>query len=664
MARCYRHLTTSKLRYAHIGCLRSQPIRGSSILADNQLRLSPTFPCVVEAGETLRKSRPDPIFRPIPPTRLTSRIHSRSRRANKHASPQSRTLAFKQFFGRRPPYAILSHTWDGEEVSHQDVRDQIPSLQSKQGYRKLQESCRIAAEQRLEWAWVDTCCIDKTNNAELTESINSMFRWYQQAAACFVYLSDLPATGELKTNLPNCRWFRRGWTLQELLAPEKVQFYDKDWDLRGTKDGLIVKLESITGIPADILTGHASIRQISIADRMSWAANRQTTRPEDVAYCLLGIFDVNLPMIYGEGENAFRRLQEEIIRKSNDMTIFAWQKSNKHVTSSLGSTTPHRSGSPLLATSPDDFTRHNKNETISILSIRNAAMSASINPEYIFTNKGLRITSSLLRLTQEDIGEPDQGLHYFLGLGEIKPRSSPPGQRGRMMGITLNKNGPDFFVRRNCPLRVLSEPEGSVLLTTCRRSFYTQLDDTATQPLNITSPVDAIAFPLQRLTTTTDPRAPEKITVWPGRARPESHWDETRRLFFRSNKRLLVLAISAFAIFQDCTRVELLMLVDQRAKRPAVQLFLQENEAELYEWFLGRTEASDIHYWEQLPGELWRKASPWPGSQVEVVVDEGRRYVMSAWIQETDDPEAAALHQVVFRAERTGGVTDEIRAKL
>ncbi|KAK4665508.1 hypothetical protein QC763_0063180 [Podospora pseudopauciseta] len=576
----------------------------------------------------------------------------------------TRTLAFKQFFGRRPPYAILSHTWDGEEVSHQDVRDQIPSLQSKQGYRKLQESCRIAAEQRLDWAWVDTCCIDKMNNAELTESINSMFRWYQQAAACFVYLSDLPATGELKTNLPNCRWFRRGWTLQELLAPEKVQFYDKDWNLRGAKDGLIVKLESITGIPADILTGHASIRQISIADRMSWAANRQTTRPEDVAYCLLGIFDVNLPMIYGEGENAFRRLQEEIIRKSNDMTIFAWQKSNKHVTSSLGSTTPHRSGSPLLATSPDDFTRHNKNETISILSVRNAAMSASINPEYIVTNKGLRITSSLLRLTQEDIGKPDQGLHYFLGLGEIKPRSSPPGQRGRMMGITLNKNGPDFFVRRNCPLRVLSEPEGSVLLTTCRRSFYIQLDDTATQPLNITSPVDAIAFPLQHLTTTTDPRAPEKITVWPGRARPESHWDETRRLFFRSNKRLLVLAISAFAIFQDGTRVELLMLVDQRAKRPAVQLFLQEKEAELYEWFLGRTEASDIHYWEQLPGELWRKASPWPGSQVEVVVGGGRRYVMSAWIQETDDPEAAALHQVVFRAERADGVTDEIRAKL
>ncbi|KAK0701555.1 heterokaryon incompatibility protein-domain-containing protein, partial [Apiosordaria backusii] len=236
----------------------------------------------------------------------------------------TRTLAFEQFFGHRPPYAILSHTWEGEEVSHQDVRDRIPSLESRQGYRKIQQWCRIAAEQRFEWAWVDTCCIDKTNNAELTESINSMFRWYQQAAACFVYLSDLPVDGELKTNLPNCRWFRRGWTLQELLAPSKVQFYDQAWNLRGTKDGFIFRLESITGIPANVLTGHASIRQISIADRMSWAANRETTRSEDVAYCLLGIFDVNMPMIYGEGENAFRRLQEEIIRKSNDMTIFAW----------------------------------------------------------------------------------------------------------------------------------------------------------------------------------------------------------------------------------------------------------------------------------------------------------------------------------------------------
>ncbi|KAK0647376.1 hypothetical protein QBC41DRAFT_392552, partial [Cercophora samala] len=437
--------------------------------------------------------------------------------------------------------------------------------------------------------------------------------------------------------------------------------------LRGAKitakdHALIVKLESITGIPADVLTGRTSIRQISIADRMSWAANRQTTRPEDIAYCLLGIFDVNLPMIYGEGDNAFRRLQEEIIRKSNDMTIFAWQNNNDLTPPPK----PHGSGSPLLATSPDDFTRHNKDETISLLSIRNAAMSATINPEYIVTNKGLRITSSLLRLTKEDIGEPDEGLHYFLGLGELKPKGSPRKQAGRMLGITLNKNGPDFFVRRNCPLRVLSEPESSVLLTTCRRSFYIQLDDTATQPLNITSPVDAIGFPVQHLPVLSPEDkadSPEKVTIWPGRARPESHWDETRRLFFRSNKQLLVLAISAFAIFQDGTRVELLMLIDQRAKKPAVQLFLQEKEPKLYEWFLGRREASDIHYWEELPGDLWKKTSPWPGSQVEVVAG-GRQYMISAWIEETDDPKASALYEVMFRVEALGGVRERMQARL
>ncbi|KAK4172638.1 heterokaryon incompatibility protein-domain-containing protein [Triangularia setosa] len=279
----------------------------------------------------------------------------------------TRTLASKQFCGRCLPYAILSHMWEGEEVTHQDVRDKIPTLESQHGYRKIKEYCRIAAEQRLELVWIDTCCIDKTSNAELTESINFMYRWYQQAAACLIGLSDLPVIGQVK-----------------------VQFYDKDWNLRATKYGLIVKLESITGIPADFLTGRASIRQISIADLMSWAANRQTTRPEDVAYCLLGVFGVKLPMIYGEGDNAFRRLQEEIILKSNDMTIFAWQHNN------VGASPAQipASRSPLLAHSPDNFSRPNKNEIITILSMNNAAMSASTNSEYIVKNKGFCITSS------------------------------------------------------------------------------------------------------------------------------------------------------------------------------------------------------------------------------------------------------------------------------
>ncbi|AEO64635.1 uncharacterized protein THITE_2142492 [Thermothielavioides terrestris NRRL 8126] len=239
------------------------------------------------------------------------------------------TLEFKEFLGSDvPKYAILSHTWEAEEVSLQEVRDNLLSPTIKQGYRKIVNFCRLARSEGLAWAWVDTCCIDKTNLAELTESINSMFRWYQDAAICYVYLSDLPTNAELAEALPGCRWFTRGWTLQELLAPKTVQFYDRDWVMRGTKKSLVSNLEAITGIPEAVLIQAVHIYDVSIGTRMSWAAGRETTRLEDTAYCLLGIFDVNMPLIYGEGSKAFRRLQEEIIRQSNDLTIFAWAPSS------------------------------------------------------------------------------------------------------------------------------------------------------------------------------------------------------------------------------------------------------------------------------------------------------------------------------------------------
>ncbi|KAK4195481.1 heterokaryon incompatibility protein-domain-containing protein [Triangularia verruculosa] len=556
------------------------------------------------------------------------------------------THTFQHFFGRPPPYASLSHTWEREEASHQDVQHRIPSLDSKQGYRKIQEVYKIAAEQGFDWVWADTCCIDKANNAELAESINSMFRWYQQAAVCIVYLSGLSAEGELKTSLPKCRWFKRGWTLQELLAPSKVQFYDQAWNLRGTKDSLIVQLESITGIPEGVLTGRISISEISIADRMSWAANRQTTRSEDVAYCLFGIFDVNMPMIYGEGRSACRRLQEHIILKSNDMTIFAWQYNDPSVL--------RGPRSRLLADSPDGLARRDKNKTVSILSMRNAAMSATINPEYIVTNKGLRITSSLLRLSREHIGEPDDGgLHYFLGVGEVKSREAQPSKRGKMIGIAVDKIGSDTFVRRNGPLRILSEPDNALLPTTSRGSFHIQIEPA--QTMNKSSVVDAIAFPVQRVPImSTAPRPHEHpvkyVTIKPGRTLPESHWDETRQLFFRSSKRLLVMAISAFVIFDKYLQVELLMLVDQRASDPAVHLFLRKREPALYEWFISRKAASGIHYWEELPGDLSQKVIPRPESRVEVIAG-GRKYVISACVQAMKHPKAVALYQVMFKVD-------------
>lgn len=236
----------------------------------------------------------------------------------------TKSFEFKEFLGSATPqYAILSHTWEDEEVSLQEAIECSPFLFTKKGYHKIVNYCRVAAEDGYDWAWVDTCCIDKKNHAELAESINSMFRWYQQASVCHVFLSDLPSASELDDALPKCRWFTRGWTLQELLAPGVVKFYDGTWNLRGTKADLFDQLSKITGILWSVLAGERPLHDISVGVRMSWASNRETTRPEDIAYCLLGIFDVNMPMIYCEGNKAFRRLQEEIIRQSNDLTIFA-----------------------------------------------------------------------------------------------------------------------------------------------------------------------------------------------------------------------------------------------------------------------------------------------------------------------------------------------------
>lgn len=197
----------------------------------------------------------------------------------------------------------------------------------KKGFQKIEYCCQQAASDGLEWVWIDTCCIDKASSAELTESINSMFRWYRAAAVCYVYLADVPRNLRLTTiekKLAKSRWFTRGWTLQELIAPHEVIFYSYDWHKVGTKSELSACISTITGIDETYLNG-ANLQSASVAQRMSWAARRQTSRTEDVAYSLLGIFDVSIPLIYGEGHKAFQRLQEEIMRAyPEDHSIFAW----------------------------------------------------------------------------------------------------------------------------------------------------------------------------------------------------------------------------------------------------------------------------------------------------------------------------------------------------
>jgi hypothetical protein len=173
---------------------------------------------------------------------------------------------------------------------------------------------------------VDTCCIDKSNNTELSEAINSMFRWYRNAAKCYVYLSDVSTNDYNQNNLSpqsweaafrESRWFTRGWTLQELIAPPSVKFFSLEGKRLGDKKSLERQVHEVTGLAVQALQGSA-LFEFSIAERMSWAGKRETKREEDKAYSLLGIFDVHMPLIYGEGmKNAFRRLRKEIDKCSS-----------------------------------------------------------------------------------------------------------------------------------------------------------------------------------------------------------------------------------------------------------------------------------------------------------------------------------------------------------
>ncbi|KZZ93871.1 Heterokaryon incompatibility [Moelleriella libera RCEF 2490] len=232
-----------------------------------------------------------------------------------------------------PRYTILSHTWGEEEISLPEFVGQDATW--KKGWAKVRAFSDVVAEREenqpdpIEHIWVDTCCIDKSSSAELSEAVNSMFRWYREASQCYAYLSDVEYTTDewiLQRRIGNSRWLKRGWTLQELLAPRSVSFFDKTWRFLGTREELASTISLATTIPISVVrTGNFD--RASVAQKFSWAALRITTRPEDVAYCLLGMFGVNMPLLYGEGRKAFMRLQEEILKETDDQSIFAWDAS-------------------------------------------------------------------------------------------------------------------------------------------------------------------------------------------------------------------------------------------------------------------------------------------------------------------------------------------------
>jgi hypothetical protein len=248
----------------------------------------------------------------------------------------SGNLELISFNDNLPPYAILSHTWtEGQEVTYDELL--AGAYHGKTSYEKIRFCVDRAAEDGLEYSWIDTCCINKSTSDEISTAINSMFRWYHGASKCYVYLSDVQVPAELinaqdaRTTwveaFRRSRWFTRGWTLQELLAPATVDFFSKEGRWLGSRTSLEREIHEITKIPIEVLRGQ-SLSESSVAERMSWAANRTTTIKEDRVYCLLGIFGVFLPLIYGEGEEyASLRLRKEIAN-TNDTRILPTPSSN------------------------------------------------------------------------------------------------------------------------------------------------------------------------------------------------------------------------------------------------------------------------------------------------------------------------------------------------
>lgn len=239
----------------------------------------------------------------------------------------------KTFRADVPPYAILSHTWGDAEIEYIDVVRNI-GRENYPGWDKVAKCCQRAAAAGWEYVWIDTCCINKNDNTELAEAINSMFRWYAEAQICIAYLADVPPRytlgGEVDDPRPpwvqrfrSSRWFTRGWTLQEMLAPSHLLFLDMQWGTIGSREVWEGEVCVATGIAPEHQRDFSST---CLATKLSWAANRQTTREEDRAYSLLGLLGVHMPLIYGEGKQAFIRLQNELIRTSPDESIFAWTR--------------------------------------------------------------------------------------------------------------------------------------------------------------------------------------------------------------------------------------------------------------------------------------------------------------------------------------------------
>ncbi|KAK3316914.1 heterokaryon incompatibility protein-domain-containing protein [Apodospora peruviana] len=553
----------------------------------------------------------------------------------------SKTLEFKEFFDSElPPYAILSHTWGSEEVSFQDMEQHLPSLETKEGYQKIKKTCFLAQneESPIDWVWVDTCCIDKRSSAELTESINSMFRWYKQATVCYAHLSDWApmrtqidqrgSTSRLEASFANCRWFTRGWTLQELIAPADVLFYDSAWEKRGSKMSLVQQISEITGIEKDMLLGLSSVSDYSVAARMSWAAERHTTRVEDVAYCLFGIFDVNMPLIYGEGNKAFRRLQEEILQRNDDLTVFAWEPDAADITSNGWRY-------DLFATSPALFKCHvcpgpdSDQRGMMIPSRIGQPTGRTINyrysydeaSEYSITRKGLQVQGVLYKL-------PKTSQHntacweYFLELGQLRFEQNDSDVWVVAIGIKMQKYGPGSFVRQDPQLTVVQLKDEKHRAAQAR--FFVSPDN---QDIIQTS-----QNPYRNVVYAFDHTTIKEIR----RARPESHWDGESRMFFPARSKYGAFAALVTPAIPGAER-RLLIVINQDKSKAFVWNYDGYDISALKAWFWRARSPLEFEDWgtfrTQTRDDRGRDIELKNTAEVEV---HGVKHVVEVIIEESD----------------------------
>ena len=376
------------------------------------------------------------------------------------------TFELESFFNENitPQYAILSHVWEKdnkEEVTLQELQQKDANIllkstktrfvngeplncfqNIKKGFLKT-IGCAVQAEKdEIYYIWCDTCCIDKKDSTELSEAINSMFHWYKDQL-CYAYLKDVPHAGddvstESDSVFAKSEWFTRGWTLQELIAPSHVVFFDQTWQLMGTRSGFKDSIAEITGIDRETLDG-GDPALCCIAKRMSWASKRETSRIEDRAYSLMGLFGVNMPLIYGERHKAFIRLQTEIMKYSDDQSLFAWKIPTAADDVRCG----------LLASSPKWFA-----ESCNISPFSCLVSDYDTQPPFSMTSRGVSISLRIFQVECGPGGVREHSRIFFATLDcqDVTDARGP-------LGVYLLRNEAGYY-RRCYPQQLV--PTGNV----------------------------------------------------------------------------------------------------------------------------------------------------------------------------------------------------------